>query len=131
MSRNSWAALISIVLILTIGNAMNSQPQPAKQGQKFTYLVIYKPGSGWIANKPMKEQPLKEHGRYMLSLYSNGHLKFAGPFSDDAGGAVAFEAADEQEANAIVMADPAVISHVFVAEMHPWALVDWQKYLKK
>jgi len=30
-----------------------------------------------------------------------------------------------------VAADPAVISGVFVAELHPWGLVDWARHVKK
>ena len=98
---------------------------------KSTFLVVYKPGPAWVQGKPVSEQPLKEHGKYKLSLYAKGVLKFAGPFADDAGGAVVLEVANETEARAIVAEDPAVKSHVFLNEMHPWALVEWDKYLKK
>ena len=43
------------------------------------------------------------------------------------GGAYVFEAANEEEADAIVAADPAVIDKVFIAERYPWYLVDWEK----
>jgi len=46
-----------------------------------TYLVVYKPGPSWLQGKPIVEQPLKEHGRYILSLYVKGSLKSGGPFS--------------------------------------------------
>lgn len=78
----------------------------------------------------LAEQPLKDHGRYILSLYVEGSLKCAGPFSDNAGGAAAFEAADDEQAKAVVAADPAVVSGVFVAEVHPWSLVDWARRAK-
>ena len=68
---------------------------------------------------------------YILSLYVKGALKSAGPFSDDAGGAAVFEAANAEEAMAVVAADPAVTSGVFVAELHPWGLVDWARRAKK
>ena len=96
-----------------------------------TYLVVYKPGPSWRQGKPIAEQPLKEHGRYILSLYVKGSLKSAGPFSDDAGGAAVFEAANDEEAKAVVAADPAVASGVFLAELHPWGLVDWSRHVKK
>jgi uncharacterized protein YciI len=98
---------------------------------KSTFLVIYRPGSSWLSGKRVDEQPLKEHGKYMLSLYAKGSMKFAGPFTDDAGGAVLLEVAGEAEARAIVAEDPAVKSGVFLHEIHPWALVQWDKYLKK
>ena len=110
-------------------------PLAAQESQKIaaksTFLVIYRPGPSWLQGKTLSEQPLKEHGKYMLSLYAKGSLKFAGPFTDDAGGAVVLEVAGEDEARTIVAEDPAVKSGVFIHEIHPWALVQWDKYVKK
>lgn len=99
--------------------------------KKQTFIVIYKPGSAWLDGKPLSEQPLKDHGEYMLSLYKLGVLRFAGPFEDDTGGAVVFEASGEDEAKNIVNKDPAVINRIFVYELHPWRLVPWEQYIKK
>jgi uncharacterized protein YciI len=77
------------------------------------------------------EQPLKEHGKYMLSLYIKGSMKLAGPLTDNAGGAVLLEVSNDAEAKAIVANDPAVKSGVFVYEMHPWKLQPWEKLAKK
>src|SRR5262249_43905969 len=105
---------------------------PAAQSpEKSTFLVIYRPGPGWLQGKPVSEQPLKGHGQYMLSLFEKGFLKFAGPFTDDQGGAVVLEVASEAEAQALVAGDPAVKSGVFIHEIHPWQLVAWEKYVKK
>jgi uncharacterized protein YciI len=98
---------------------------------KTTYLVIYRPGPGWLAGKSVLEQPLKEHGKYMLSLYMKGSMKLAGPLTDNAGGAVLLAVADESEAKALVTDDPAVKSGVFVYEMHPWKLQPWEEFAKK
>jgi uncharacterized protein YciI len=98
---------------------------------KTTFLLIYRAGPAWPPGKPVSELPLKEHGRYMLSLYVKGAMKFAGPLTDDAGGAVVLEVADESAAKAIVADDPAVKSGIFVPEMHPWKLVQWEKYVHK
>jgi uncharacterized protein YciI len=97
---------------------------------KVTYLLIYRPGPAWPAGKPVAELPLKEHGNYMLSLFKKGTMKQAGPLTDNAGGAVVLEAADAAEANLIVANDPAVKAGIFVSELHPWAPVHWEKYLK-
>ena len=98
---------------------------PQEPTTKATYLVIYRPGPGWVTGKSIMEQPLQEHGKYMLSLYMKGSMKLAGPLADDAGGAVLLEVSDEAEAKAIVMKDPAVESGIFVYEMHPWKLQRW------
>lgn len=85
---------------------------------KLTFLVIYRPGPAWPRGKSESELPLKDHGNYMLSLYAQGLMKQAGPLTDNTGGA-------------IVANDPAVKAGVFVHELHPWAPVAWEKYLKK
>jgi uncharacterized protein YciI len=112
--------------------AAGSSPESATStvdvaAKKKTYLVVFKPGPAWVQGKRITEQPLDGHGPYMLSLYTKGVMKFAGPFTDDAGGAYVFEAASEEEADAIMAADPAVVSKVLVPERHPWYLVDWAK----
>jgi hypothetical protein len=61
---------------------------PQEPTTKATYLVIYRPGPAWVTGKSVMEQPLQEHGKYMLSLYMKGSMKLAGPFADNAGGAV-------------------------------------------
>ena len=95
------------------------------------FLVIYRPGPGWLAGKSVSEQPLTEHGRYLLGLYRNGTMKLAGPFTDDAGGAVVLEVDSTTEASDIVANDPAVKMSIFVSELHPWRLVPWEHHLKK
>ena len=118
--------------VLTLCPVVSGSAQgPAVAQSKTTYLVVYRPGPGWIAGKPVTQQPLGEHGKYLLGLYAKGTLKFAGPFLDDTGGAVVLEASDEAEAKALVAADPAVMANVFQSEIHPWRLVDWERFIKK
>ena len=104
---------------------------PPKTAGKETYLVLYRPGPKWLAGKSVMEQPLKEHGKYMLSLYIKCSMKLAGPLTDNAGGAVLLEVSNEAEAKEIVTNDPAVKSGVFVYEMHPWKLQPWGEFAKK
>lgn len=119
--------LWSVPLVIgAVGVASSSDPA-AEVAKKKTYLVVFKPGPAWLPGRPVTEQPIKEHGPYMLGLYKKGIMKFAGPFSDGTGGAYVFEAASDAEADAIVAADPAVIDKVFVPERYPWYLVDWEK----
>jgi len=98
---------------------------------KITFLIIYRPGPAWPQGKSVSELPLKEHGSYMLSLYAKGVMKLAGPLTDNAGGAVVLEVSSDEEAKAIVANDPAVKAGIFVHELHPWAPVSWESYLKK
>lgn len=126
-----------VVLLFVLSLApMSSQEQsrtetanPQEIATKATYPVLYRPGPAWLTGKSVMEQPLKEHGKYMLSLYIKGSMKLAGPLTDNAGGAVLLEVANE--AKAIVANDPAVKSGVFVYEMHPWKLHPWDEFAKK
>jgi uncharacterized protein YciI len=120
-------ALWSVPLVIGMAGFAASASQSSDTPAKKTYLVVYKPGPAWVPGRRVTEQPIKEHGPYMLDLYKKGVMKFAGPFSDGSGGAFVFEAASEAEADAIVAADPAVRDKVFVPERFPWYLVDWEK----
>ena len=122
----TWAAVAVLVGCAAVGAAQETAPRA-----KTTYLVVYRPGPSWVAGRPLAEQPLKEHGRYMLELYGKGTLKLAGPFLDDSGGAMVMEAATEADAKAIVAADPAVKGGIMLADLRPWRLVDWQARLGK
>jgi uncharacterized protein YciI len=95
------------------------------------FMVIYRPGSGWLAGKPQAEQPLQEHGKYILQLHVAGKLRFAGPFEDDSGGAAVIEAENEAEARRIADDDPAVRSKVFAYDLHPFRLIPWEQYVKQ
>jgi len=106
--------------------ALQAEAPPAR-----TYLVVYKQGPAWPGGDPMNHPALKEHGRYILGLHVKGSLKLAGPFLDVTGGAAAFQAADDEAAKAVVAADPAVTSGIFVAEVHSWRLVDWAALAKR
>jgi uncharacterized protein YciI len=104
-----------------------SRVAAAQSSPGVLYLAIYRPGPNWLPEKPTSAQPLREHGKYMLSLYRSGRLRLAGSFGDEAGGAAAFEAEDDAAARAIVAADPAVTDGVMTAELKRWRVVDWSK----
>lgn len=90
-----------------------------------TWLVVYSPGPKWLVGKPLSEQPLRAHGRYMLSLYRDRALRWAGGYGDDSGGAAAFTAPDAKIAQQIVENDPAVTDGIFTFVLRRWNLVDW------
>jgi uncharacterized protein YciI len=96
-----------------------------------SYLCIYRPGPRWLPGKPLSEQPLREHGRYMLDLYQRGVMRLAGRFADGSGGAMLFGADDDASAQAIVAADPAVVAETFGYELRQWAFVDWASLAKR
>ena len=81
-----------VALFLVLGFALMYSPAknlaetPQEAAPKATYLVIYRPGRAWLTGKSVMDQPLIEHGKYMLSLYIKGSMKLAGPLTDNAGG---------------------------------------------
>jgi hypothetical protein len=128
----NWLALLLISFLApTTGAEPTPAPAPAPASTATagspTYLVIYRPGPAWLPGKPLKQQPLREHGK----LFESGTLRFAGGFGDDSGGALAFSAPTPEAALEIVQKDPAVISGLFLYELHPWGLVDWPDRLAK
>ena len=123
--------VLSIAATYSSAQSPTGTTDPPATAGKATYLVLYRPGPAWLTGKSVMEQPLREHGKYMLSLYTKGSMKLAGPLTDDAGGAVLLEVSNEAEAKAIVTNDPAVKAGVFVFEMHPWKLQPWEEFAKK
>src|SRR2546430_4393332 len=123
--------MFSLTVALYSSHVLVAADEQQQAAAKTTFLVIYRPGPAWLPGKSVSEQPLKEHGRYMLGLYVKGSMKLAGPLTDNAGGAVVLEVAGESEAKAIVAEDPAVKSGVFLCEIHPWELKPWGDYAKK
>ena len=112
---------------LTSGSARAQDTKPTQP----SFLCVYRPGAKWLPGKPLSEQPLREHGRYMLDLYRRGIMRLAGRFADGSGGAMLFGADDDASAQAIVAADPAVVAETFTYELRQWAFVDWASLAKR
>jgi uncharacterized protein len=118
--------LVGLGVALTSGGALAQE-----ESKQPSYLVIYRPGPRWLQGKPLAEQPLREHGRYMLDLYKRGVMRLAGRFADGSGGAMLIGADDDASAQAIVAADPAVVAETFTYELRQWAFVDWASLAKR
>jgi uncharacterized protein YciI len=93
---------------------------PAAQAPRQLFLFLYRPGPGWVAGRPMAEQNLRPHGAYMAGLLRDGRLFAGGGYADGDGGLAVVRAADLTEARAMLAADPAIRSGVFVADLRPW-----------
>lgn len=131
MKTITMCVVLGFATICCLAQAPPKNGEPTEVTTKAAYLVIYRPGPAWLIGKSVMEQPLKDHGKYMLSLYLKGLMKLAGPLADDAGGAVLLEGSDEAGRKAIVANDPAVRSGIFVYEIHPWKLQQWDELAKK
>src|SRR5262249_11308289 len=93
-----------IVAALAAGWLLAQSQAPSKQ-----YVVLLKRGPKWVAGKPAAEQALTNHGRYLQAQMTKGALQLAGPFLDDSGGLVVYNAKDEAEVRAIAEHDPGVM----------------------
>jgi uncharacterized protein YciI len=103
----------SIVAVLAVAGWLFAQSQPpAKQ-----YVVLLKRGPKWVAGKPSGEQALANHGRYLQEQMTKGALRLAGPFLDDSGGLVVYNARDEAEVRAIAQHDPGVVDGILAVEL--------------
>lgn len=84
------------------------------------FLFQYSPGPAWRDGVPMREQGLGPHGAYMSQLREQGRLFAGGGYASDDGGMAIVMCADIEEARALLAADPAVTSGIFVAELRHW-----------
>ncbi len=83
------------------------------------YAIVYRPGPAWRQGRPMREQDLAAHGRYMKQLFDQGVLFAGGPLGAEDGLALVWAENDAAAAD-IVAKDPSVIAGVFVAKIEPW-----------
>lgn len=93
------------------------------------YVVRYRPGSAYRMDRPLLQQDLREHERYMRSQTQAGTIAAAGPTFDEAGGLVLINAADRATAELFVQNDPAVLSGIFIGEITDWRPVFGQRSL--
>lgn len=118
------ALIIVAALALTAapGFAQPANPPTAPAPATTVYVITYKAGPTWKAGVPMSKQAIGSHAAYMRKLYAEGRMYAAGPTLDIDGGVVLLRAADLAEARALMAADPAVTTGLFVGEVREWRL---------
>jgi uncharacterized protein len=92
--------------------ARNLPEAQSVESSRHQYVVLLKRGPKWVPNKTAPEQPLLSHGRYLDEQMSKGALQLAGPFLDDSGGLILFNARDEAEVRAITEHDPGIVAGI-------------------
>jgi len=100
---------------------VSAESAPAAETPRALFIFAYSPGPAWIEGKPMHEQNLLPHGRYISALHKAGRIFAAGPYGDRDGGVALVWAKDREEADATLAADPAIVDGLFVAEIRAWA----------
>ncbi len=82
---------------------------------KFAAIIEYIPDKTKIAEiRPA-------HRQYLTGLKARGKLAVCGPFTDDSGGLIVYEADTRDEAEKLIQADPFDQNGIFVRyELRPW-----------
>ena len=88
-----------------------------------SYAAYYEPGPNWLAGKSLKEQQLRPHVEYLVSLHKQGKLSMGGPLADGSGGLAIFTVEDQEEAQNMVSSDPAIESGILVATVKKWSRI--------
>lgn len=65
------------------------------------------------------------HRQYLTSLISQGKLAVSGPFTDDSGALIVYEAGSKEEAEEILKGDPFHANGIFVR----WVIRPWNPVL--
>jgi uncharacterized protein YciI len=85
---------------------------------KFAAVIDY------IQDKERIESARPAHRQYLTQLKERGQLVCAGPFLDDSGALIVYEAADAAEAEKLLQGDPFHAAGIFVRwVMRPWRVV--------
>jgi uncharacterized protein YciI len=64
------------------------------------------------------------HRQYLANLRERGQLAVSGPFTDDSGALIVYEAASRDEAERLLQADPFYQNGIFLAyQLRPWNVV--------
>ncbi len=82
---------------------------------KFAAIIEY------IQDRDRIAQVRPTHRQYLATLKQNGQLAASGPFTDDSGALIVYEAASAEEAEAILKGDPFHQAGIFVSwKLRPW-----------
>lgn len=82
---------------------------------KFAAIIEY------LQDKEKVAAARPEHRQYLAKLKANGQLAVSGPFTDDSGALIIYEAESVQDAERLLQGDPFHASGIFVRwELRPW-----------
>jgi uncharacterized protein YciI len=86
------------------------------EGMKFAAIIEYTRDAAKIA----AARP--SHREYLKGLLASGHLAISGPFADDSGGLLIYEAETVEETEALIREDPFTKGGVFLN----WTIRGWK-----
>lgn len=78
----------------------------------------------YIQDKAKIEEHRPAHRRYLTEILQNGQLFCTGPFTDDYGALIIYEADSAEQAEGFLKGDPFYAAGVFVRwTVRPWKIV--------
>lgn len=83
---------------------------------KFAADIVYTDDAAKIA------EVRPAHREYLKKLLDSGNLAISGPFTDDRGGLLVYEAETQEDAEALLRDDPFAKAGVFVS----WTMRGWR-----
>lgn len=120
-SRRALALMAVTGSFALSAGCASAQPQvAAPQAAQQLFVFQYARGPVWREGVPMREQGLGPHAAYIQQLQTEGRLFAGGGYASDDGGMAIVTAANIEEARALLAADPAITSGIFVAEVRHW-----------
>jgi uncharacterized protein YciI len=121
MTQPLFRTAVLVVALLGAPACAHAQTPPAEApAAQQLFLFQYARGPAWREGVPMREQGLGPHGAYMRQLQEQGRLFAGGGYASDDGGMAIVMCANIDEARAVLAADPAITSGIFVAELRHW-----------
>jgi uncharacterized protein YciI len=85
---------------------------------KFAAIIEY------LQDKDTVQSIRPAHRQYLMGLKAKGQLVACGPFTDDSGGLIIYEAASREEAEGLILSDPFHQNGVFLRwQLRPWNAV--------
>jgi uncharacterized protein YciI len=82
---------------------------------KFAAIIEY------VQDKAKIAEVRPAHRQYLTSLKDKGQIAATGPFTDDSGALIIYEAGSKEEAQAFLKADPFNQAGVFISYvLRPW-----------
>ncbi len=90
------------------------------------FAVHFTAGPNWLPDKTIFPPPIDGHVAYIKALYDMGKVVMAGPFADGQGGMTILQVEDDEEARAIVSADPDVRAGLLHPEIRRYAPIAWR-----
>jgi uncharacterized protein YciI len=82
---------------------------------KFAAIIEY------LQDKDKVNSVRPQHRQYLTSLKEKGQLVAAGPFTDDSGALIIYEAPTREEAEKLMQGDPFAVNGIFVRyQLRPW-----------